>query len=383
MASHPLTDADLVAYILAGLPEEYDSFVTPIQTRSDPVSFDELYGFMLGRGAAILQCKNRASMSSHPLNSNNRGLLPTPPISWMHGSNLGSSTSGLSSRPQFFHGGSSSGFNPSSGTSSASSAPYSGHYVNPQPQPPSPSASTSWIMDTGATAHVTANNSHLQNSIPYTGSDSLQVGDGNYLPISHIGCSVIETPSAQFALRNILHVPHITQNLMSMQNFLEDNQCSLTLSPSDFVIKDSATQKMLYHSPLKEGMYKLIAGVGSSVEAARTSLCASFMAAKYPVWVDAMKSELAALEQTKTWTLVPPSPHQNLVGCKWVYRTKFKPNCSVDKFKARLVAKGFHQLEGLDFHETFCPVAKPATIRLLLSLAVQYDWFLNQLDVFV
>ncbi|CAL9023328.1 unnamed protein product, partial [Prunus brigantina] len=62
-ASHPLTDADLVAYILAGLHEEYDSFVTSIETRSDPVSSDELHGFLLGREAAILQRKNRASMS--------------------------------------------------------------------------------------------------------------------------------------------------------------------------------------------------------------------------------------------------------------------------------------------------------------------------------
>ncbi|XP_016652341.1 PREDICTED: uncharacterized protein LOC107881869 [Prunus mume] len=65
-ASHPLTDADLMAYILAGLPEEYDSFMTSIETRSDPMSSDELHGFLLGRAAAILRCKNHASMSITP-----------------------------------------------------------------------------------------------------------------------------------------------------------------------------------------------------------------------------------------------------------------------------------------------------------------------------
>ncbi|CAL9005508.1 unnamed protein product [Prunus brigantina] len=857
-ASQPLTDSDLVAYILAGLPEEYDSFVTSIETRSNLVSSDELHGFLLGREAAILHRKTRSSLpvthepfhayaafphhrgrgshvhskhrgpgqgqssfgppqfqaqfQSRPMNSGSHGLLPTPPVSWQQNSTFGSSSRAPS---PFSHGGSSSNSHSSSHSShgvivcqfcdkrghdaatcrklgrllnqtssSQSSSPYSGYYVHPQSQSPS----ASWIMDTGATAHVTADNSHLQNSVPYSGSNSLQVGDGNCLPISHIGSSVITTPSADFSLRNILHVPHITQNLLSVQKFLEDNQCSLTLYPSKFVIKDLVTQKMLYHSPLKEGMYKLTAGVASVaaktscsassflvnkcdlltwhqrlghphasvfrqvishnnlplsgsfatnvlcsacklgkasklpfhgsgskttkplellhsdvwgpspvhsisgykyyvlflddftkyawiypmkfksdvfgifktfkakmenqldskvkilrsdsggeflsssfqqflnqegivhqlscphtpeqngaaerkhrhiVELARTLLAASKVpfqfwvdafltafylinrlpftssrvspfellfhskpnyhslkifgcqcfpwlkpyspsklhpkslscvflgyslnhsgfrcldpitnrlyvsrhvtfhesifpfhavvsssssdsisssfpiipltfpmvtsspsesplsslssssppssvpfvsphsqssfsvpsssipvqnthpmitrskhgifkpkaltatkhplppslhstallpptpttykqAAKHSVWVEAMKSELAALEQTNTWTLVPPSSNQNLVGSKWVFHTKFKPDGTVDKFKARLVAKGYHQREGLDFHETFSPVAKPTTIRLLLSLAVQYDWFLNQLDV--
>lgn len=104
-------------------------------------------------------------------------------------------------------------------------------------------------------------------------------------------------------------------------------------------------------------------------------------ASKFENWRLAMQNEFNALLSTGTWTLVPPSPSHNVVGCKWVFRIKKNPDGSIERYKARLVAKGFHQKEGLDYTETFSPVAKPVTIRLLLSFAVQFNWFLNQLDI--
>ncbi|KAM2554832.1 hypothetical protein TB2_018922 [Malus domestica] len=94
-----------------------------------------------------------------------------------------------------------------------------------------------------------------------------------------------------------------------------------------------------------------------------------------------MQEKFNALVTTGTWSLIPPCSSHNLVGCKWVFRIKRKPNGFIDRYKARLVAKGFHQQEGLDYTETFSPVAKPVTIHLILTLATQFDWFLNQLDV--
>lgn len=100
-----------------------------------------------------------------------------------------------------------------------------------------------------------------------------------------------------------------------------------------------------------------------------------------PVWKRAMDEEYSALMKNKTWRLVPLPPNRSAIGCKWVFKVKTKPDGSVDKYKARLVAKGFHQCEGFDFSETFSPVIKPVTIRLVLTIAVSQKWCIRQIDV--
>ncbi|GJV61904.1 retrovirus-related pol polyprotein from transposon TNT 1-94 [Tanacetum coccineum] len=104
-------------------------------------------------------------------------------------------------------------------------------------------------------------------------------------------------------------------------------------------------------------------------------------AAKNPHWMAAMHDEMDALHQNRTWTLVPRPSASNIVGSKWVYRTKFKSDGSVERFKARLVAQGFTQILGLDYSHTFSLVVKSATVRIVLSLAVLNHWRLHQLDV--
>lgn len=76
-----------------------------------------------------------------------------------------------------------------------------------------------------------------------------------------------------------------------------------------------------------------------------------------------------------------PSSASNVVGCKWVFKTKLNPDGIVKRYKAGLVTKGFHQRLGLDYHDTFSPIVKPTTIRLLLSLAISFNWSLTHLDV--
>ena len=106
-----------------------------------------------------------------------------------------------------------------------------------------------------------------------------------------------------------------------------------------------------------------------------------FQALQSSEWREAMANEFNALVTNGTWTLVPPTSSQNIVGNKWVYRVKRKADGTIDRFKARLVAKGFHQRPGLDFKETFSPVIKPTTIRTVLCIALSNGWSLKQLDV--
>lgn len=104
-------------------------------------------------------------------------------------------------------------------------------------------------------------------------------------------------------------------------------------------------------------------------------------ASKFECWNQAMKVELAALEQTGTWKIVDLPPHVKPIGCRWVYKIKHKSDGTIERFKARLVAKGYNQIEGLDYLDTFSPVAKLTTVRLVLALASIHNWHLHQLDV--
>lgn len=94
-----------------------------------------------------------------------------------------------------------------------------------------------------------------------------------------------------------------------------------------------------------------------------------------------MSTEYDAQIKYGTWDLVPSHPSQNLVGCRWIYTTKYLPNGEEERPKARLVARGHTQRYGVDYSETFSPVIKTTTIRLVLDIAVTRGWQLKQLDV--
>ncbi|KAG8480057.1 hypothetical protein CXB51_025173 [Gossypium anomalum] len=101
----------------------------------------------------------------------------------------------------------------------------------------------------------------------------------------------------------------------------------------------------------------------------------------HPDWKVAVQDEFDALLANSTWDLVSPPPGRKVIGCKWLFKIKRNPYGSVSRRKARLVAKGCSQAPGCDFIETFSPVVKPTTIRVILSIAVSRRWSLRQVDV--
>lgn len=104
-------------------------------------------------------------------------------------------------------------------------------------------------------------------------------------------------------------------------------------------------------------------------------------ALKHPKCREAVNEELRALKKNGTWQLTQKPQGKQPVGCKWVFNVKYRADGSVERYKARLVAKGFTQTYGIDYQETFAPVAKLNTIRVFLSIAANLDWKLHQLDV--
>ena len=101
----------------------------------------------------------------------------------------------------------------------------------------------------------------------------------------------------------------------------------------------------------------------------------------HPGWKAAMCEELEALHKNKTWELVPRTRDLYIIGSKLVFKSKLKPNGSLDRLKTCLVAKGYHQVNGVDYTETFSPVIKPGTIRLIITIALVKNWPIRQLDV--
>uniref|UniRef100_A0A2N9IKH6 CCHC-type domain-containing protein n=2 Tax=Fagus sylvatica TaxID=28930 RepID=A0A2N9IKH6_FAGSY len=259
-------------------------------------------------------------------------------------------------------------------------------------------AGETWLTDTGATDHLTSNLDNLTGHTPYQGHDQVAVGNGQAIPIKKCWhwpytthklqprttpCLFLGYPTyskGYICLDPHTHRVYISRHvLFNVSEFLAHLSLPSQSSPSPVNSSFDSTSwlAILAHSCTPP----LIPDSTPSPAASVPLSPADPPPSKFPQWCAAMHEEYSALQRQHTWTLVPPPCGKNIVGCKWVFKLKRNSDGTISRHKARLVAKGFHQQHGIDFAETFSPVVKPPTVRLILALAVTYNWPLRQLDV--
>ena len=100
-----------------------------------------------------------------------------------------------------------------------------------------------------------------------------------------------------------------------------------------------------------------------------------------PAWVDAMVEEYDSIVRNSAWEIVPRPEGKSVVGLRLIYKVKQAADGSVENYKERFVARGFSQIEGIDYEETFAPVARYSSIRSILALSAQMGWHVHQMDV--
>ena len=125
-------------------------------------------------------------------------------------------------------------------------------HVSTFPSPTSPP----WLIDSGASHHVTANLNNLNLHAPYNGLDDVVIGDGTRLHITHSGSTSLSIPSHSFTLQNVLCVPNMKQNLISISRFFKTNKTSVEFLPSSFHVKELQTGATRILSRTNDGIYE-------------------------------------------------------------------------------------------------------------------------------
>ncbi|KAL2527282.1 cysteine-rich RLK (RECEPTOR-like protein kinase) 8 [Abeliophyllum distichum] len=223
--------------------------------------------------------------------------------------------------------------------------------------------------------------SDLENEKAQIEVKSLETTTPNSEPIPDIDHSSSNDPDPTLDFENI------TSNLPNVIEFdeydFEEETVSTNLQNYQ-LIRDRAKRTMKPNPKYNDDrLMSLLLYAGREIETIQPVSYEEAVSSKDSfAWIEAMKEEISSLHKNKTWVLVDRDKRLKVINCKWVFKIKEGSNLSEPiMYKARLVAKGFTQREGMDYNEIFSPVVKYKTMRLILALAVQFDWELEQMDV--
>ncbi|OMO79651.1 hypothetical protein CCACVL1_13538 [Corchorus capsularis] len=276
IADHPVSDQDLILQILAGLGPEYDSLVVSVSTRSETVTMDDLHSLLLGYEYRLEQhtlaepitaniATKTNSSSSRPPHNQERGRGSFRSRGRGRGRsntsfNSNASTGNFTNRPQcqvcskfghsaldcfhrFDHGYQSTQTTNSSALMASSSTV---------------TQDDDWYPNSGASNHLTADLSNMSIHSEYQGHDRVKVGNGTGLPIKHVGSSKLPSLNRPLYLNNVLHVPSITKNLISVSQFASDNNVYFEFHSSHCFVKDLFSGQVLLKGVLDNGLYRLV-----------------------------------------------------------------------------------------------------------------------------
>jgi hypothetical protein len=266
----PLRDDEFVAYLLAGLDEEYNPIFMAFVVRADPISPGELY-------SQLLSFEQHTAMQLVAVPGGLPSALATSHGCGYSGGRGHGSSDRANSRGRG-RGRSSCGGHSGRGSTDKSSRPQCqvclkfGHTANQcwhrfeedyAPEQRTAAATSSFdidnnrYIDSGATDHITGDLDKLTMHDRYAGADQVHAANGIGMTISRIGKTIIPTPCRDLVLKDVLHVPSTHKNLILVHRFTLDNDTFIEFHPYFFLIKDRKTRKVLQHGPCKGGLYPL------------------------------------------------------------------------------------------------------------------------------
>ncbi|PKU87515.1 Retrovirus-related Pol polyprotein from transposon TNT 1-94 [Dendrobium catenatum] len=256
-----LDTEDIILHILNGLPPPYQSFKTAIRTLQTPLSLDSLYAMLVSEEIHLRQDSQRFSTVQDTQTAlyTNRGRgrrgRSRPPQSINQGTKTTSKSSLICqictkrghSAEVCWHR-----HNPNFITPSAQSATNGQALLVTADAP-----SSEWYLDSGASSHMTHGHENLAQSTAYQGSEHVTVGDGRSIPIAHSGTGILPTPERKLFLSQLLHIPDISHNLISISKLVTENNIAIIFEPNGYSLKDLQTNRILLQGHCKNGLYPI------------------------------------------------------------------------------------------------------------------------------